>query len=447
MYSFCWWFSAAVLSIILVSCHGFLPPNAASRPSQRFFQGTASVSALRLGANAVDGVTHLSTIERVLCISDLHTDHMVNMQWLENRTSLHDDLGETDLIVVAGDISHDLETFERSLLFLTETGAQVFFVPGNHEAWLASSDLEDGSSIDKLDLIYQACERLGVLTGCTLVGGTDDKPYPLWIAPLQSWYDASLSVENLEDLCDDFGKWPWVDFIRCRWPQFRPMGGREKKIPAGLTQFFANRNKVVLEQVEASTSAWDSNAVKIQGRAVMTVSHFLPNKQSLPDWKDVSSPHFLRDQWLGHGAGNTSAKFAKVAGTELIDKQIRDELRLPKDTRQIHIFGHSHRPKDFEYDNVRYIHNPLGKPREREFSMVAPDVDLQLVWDTRKGEVPGEQIIRYWEEKGGGLDALKLRMSKSRRPSRYKHVHAKVKRDAAHTPQLKEQRNQGRNHH
>jgi predicted phosphodiesterase len=445
MSSFCWWFSVALLSIILVECRGFMPPNAASRPSQGFFQGAdASVSVLRARASAADGVTHLSTIERVLCISDLHTDHMVNMKWLENRTSLHDDLGETDLIVVAGDISHDLETFERSLLFLTETGAQVFFVPGNHEAWLASSELEDGSSVDKLDLIYQACERLGVLTGCTLVGGTDDKPYPLWIAPLQSWYDGSLSLENCEDLCDDFGKWPWVDFIRCRWPGFLPMGGREKKIPAGLTQFFAKRNKVILEQVEASTSVWDSNAVKIQGHAVMTVSHFLPNKQSLPDWKDLSSPHFLRDQWLGHGAGHMSAKFAKVAGTELIDKQIRDELHLPKDTRQIHVFGHSHRPKDFEYDNVRYIHNPLGKPREREIFMVAPDVDLQLVWDTRKGEVPGETVIRYWEEKGGGLDALILRMSKSRRPSRYKH--AKVKRDAAHKPQLKEQRNQGRDH-
>jgi predicted phosphodiesterase len=417
----------------------------ASLPSQRF-QGAASVSVLRSLAKAVDGVTHLSTIERVLCISDLHTDHMLNMKWLENRTCLHDDLGETDLIVVAGDISHDLETFENTLLFLTETGAQVFFVPGNHEAWLSSSELEDGSSVDKLDLVYQACERLGVLTGCTLVGGTDDKPYPLWIAPLQSWYDGTLSLENCEDLCDDFGKWPWVDFIRCRWPGFRPMGGREKKIPAGLTQFFANRNKVTIEQVEASTSAWDSNAEKMQGLAVMTVSHFLPNKQSLPDWKDLSSPHFLRDQWLGHGAGHTSAKFAKVAGTDLIDKQIRDELRLPKDTRQIHVFGHSHRPKDFEFNNVRYIHNPLGKPREREIFMVAPDVDLQVVWDTRKGEIPGETVIRYWEEKGGGLDALILRMSESRRPSRSKHMHAKMKRDAARISQLKEQRNKGRNH-
>lgn len=243
------------------------------------------------------------------------------------------------------------------------------------------------------------------------------------------------------------------------------------RIPVGLTEYFLekNYNNLLLDNESSSSSSssspvdnnnnnnnsptatGDDDNTSIGG--VMTVSHFLPNKYCLPDWKDITNPDF-QDEWFNHGAPGISAKFAKVAGSALLDEQIRklfvvdeeesdnvddnnDDRHANGDTRQqqeqqqqhprsrrrlIHIFGHSHRPKDFEYDNVRYIHNPLGKPRERELHVVSPDVDFQLVWDTNTGEVPGETIIRYWEEKGGGLQALQRRImenSKSKR-SRYR---------------------------
>ena len=111
-----------------------------------------------------------------------------------------------------------------------------------------------------------------------------------------------------------------------------------------------------------------------------------------------------------------------MAGTELLDDQIRTQKKANQSMRLIHLFGHSHRPKDFEMEGVRYIHNPLGKPREREIRMVSPEVDFQTVWDTGSGEVHGETVIRYWEEQGGGLEALRSRLQKSRKQSRYRSI-------------------------
>jgi predicted phosphodiesterase len=371
------------------------------------------------GAN----VMHLSNVDRVLVLSDLHVDHIENLAWLTNRTS-QGDFSEKDLLVVAGDISHDLERLEQSFTLLLETGASVLFVAGNHEAWLSSAELKSNDSTASiLERVYQLCRRMGVLTGCTLVGGTASRPFPLYILPLDSWYDGSLAIKECRDLVQDFPKWPWVDFIRCRWP-FPGLDDRLLyKLPSVLVDFFAAYNHRVIRQFQ---DAWSSSLLSLEydprQKGILTVSHFLPNQQCLPDWKDVTSKQFLGDSWLDHGGGGVSGKFALMVGTKNLDQQIRavsQGLLLDDEVlRYIHVFGHSHRPKDFEFENIRYIHNPLGKPREREIHMVNPDVDFQVVWDTRQGEIKGETLIRYWEEKGGGVEMLRCRMKKSKRKSR-----------------------------
>jgi predicted phosphodiesterase len=345
----------------------------------------------------------LHGIERIFALSDLHTDHVDNLKWLQSRMK-HGDFSDKDLIVVAGDISHEYDRLEKSLQAMRDTGAHVFFVAGNHEAWLTKQDSEQAlTSIQKLDRVYETCRQAGVWTEPLLVSG----PHSTWVLPLQSWYDGSLTFN--QELCRDFGRWPWMDFVRCRWPidDFPPASKESGngKIPMGLTEYFLQGNRDIMAGLDLSTA-----------EAVLTVSHFLPNVQSLPDWADLNSPVFLLDEWLDHGAAGMSAKFAKVAGSALLDEQIRSLTAFSN--RQIHIFGHSHRPKDFEFGGIRYIHNPLGKPRERQMHMVSPTADFQLVWTTATGEAAGETMLRYWDEKGGGKEALWARLEKVR-PGRY----------------------------
>jgi predicted phosphodiesterase len=395
-------FVFSFLSILIPRAKSFILAPHPFAPSPRSLE-------LESTASNYESLEH---VERVFCISDLHTDNAENMEFLEKKC-LHnnnndDDDGprRNDLLVVAGDISHDMSTFQKTLRVLLELKCEILFVVGNHEAWLApKSYKEHRNSLDKLALVESACRRMGVHTETTLIGAKSS--HPLWVVPLQSWYDGSLAIEKLEKYCRDFAKWPWTDFLRCRWPEDRfpriAKSDPNARIPLGLNEFFLQCNERTLEPV-----------LKDAATSVLTVSHFLPNCQSLPDWKDLNSPVFLDDEWLDHGAAPTSAKFAKVAGSSSLDTQIRSLLN-PSRQRLIHKFGHSHRPKDFVYDSVRYIHNPLGKPREREMRLISPNVDFQLVWDTRTGEVEGEEVVRYWEQYGGGADALKKRLVEHRK--------------------------------
>lgn len=395
-------------------------PTAITSSSSLYLASSSSSSS-----SAEDPViSRLDNIRRVYCLSDLHTDHVLNLEWLRKRmekTEKNCTLGSQDLLVIAGDISHDEETFAETIQCLQSTNCQVVFVVGNHEAWLTKEERDAGiDSIQKLESVYQVCREYGVIVDPCYI---PDETNPLIILPMQSWYDGSLSFN--EEFCKGFEYWPWVDFIRCQWPkQFDNVdGGSDSRIPVGLVEDFHTKSNLpnihnVQEVLEQDPSI-----------SLLTVSHFLPNLQSLPDWKDLEATEFDLDTWLDHGGREISAKFAKVAGSALIDEQLR--TILPRTTTQststrdhIHVFGHSHRPKDFTYEGIRYLHNPLGKPRERQLHLIAPDVDFQLVWDfdstndSGGGQVEGETILRYWDEKAGGKEKLWERMQKVR-PGRY----------------------------
>lgn len=338
----------------------------------------------------------LDDVERVYGLSDLHVDKADNREWLAEHC--HKKLSTGDLLVVAGDVSHKYDRLQHVFETIQSTGARVIYVPGNHEAWISTKDEEEGrNSYAKLKKIEQLCRDNGVLVDPTLITNDDAS---LWIVPLLSWYDASLTIPGCEDLCTDFMHWPWTDFRACQWTDHPPAAQSTNsintgKVPMGLAQYYHEQNMAGIDFVKQSLAENDAS--------VMTMSHFLPNMQCLPDWKDLSSDTFLREEWMDHGGPGTSAKFAKVAGSQDLEEQIRS---IGSD---IHVFGHSHRPKDFCYKGIRYVHNPLGNPRERLLYMVSPDVDFQLLWEGGS-LVEGNQVMRLWEEEGGGTLALQKRL-------------------------------------
>ena len=433
----------------------------------------------RIGRESSDIDDNLGDVRRIFAISDLHTDSVVNMQWLidrctSTRRSISSDdaanttPGPNDALIIAGDISHDLDILRESLSTIVDNlGCHVFFIPGNHEAWIGGQKMDDmgiSNSFDKLQLVEEVCKDLGVHTTPKLVGPGSNGGRAAWIVPIWSWYDGTLALSGCEDLCDGFGTWPWVDFARCEWGEkYRGMmpsddssraGNTDididsryqisgfERIPRGLAEEFASWNAPSIDKVRESIDKWE-DASNLPG--LITYSHFLPSRRTLPDWKVPSSDVFQRDEWLDHPVPEVSAKFAYVAGSQRIDDQIRsiapsqsvstsystgtsaDLQHLP---RHIHVFGHSHRPKDFCYDGIRYIHNPVGKPVEREMNMISDAFDYQLIWDASSdiGEVSsGETIIRYWEQWGGGVKLLAENMAKRRRSRRNRRAGAGFK--------------------
>lgn len=122
---------------------------------------------------------------RVFVVSDLHTDYYENMAWVRG---LSRERHKNNVLLVAGDVAETCKNFISTMLLLKDRFAHVFYVPGNHDLWCRHEDSSCFDSLQKLDKLLDACQRIGVETKPVMLDG-------LGIIPLFSWYHESFDQE------------------------------------------------------------------------------------------------------------------------------------------------------------------------------------------------------------------------------------------------------------
>ena len=242
---------------------------------------------------------------RIFAISDLHVDYRQNAEWLANL-SRSDFTG--DVLILAGDLSDNLDRIERSIALLAERFAQVLYVPGNHDLWVLR-DRDIASSFEKFHRVRTAVAQGGGSMQSYRTGSTA-------IVPLFGWYDYSFG-EPSEEL-----RRRWMDYRACRWP--------DEATEEDITRHFTAMNEPVAQR---------------DTPLVITFSHFMPRLDLMPSF-----------------APPKARLLFPVLGTDELDAQIR------RAGSSIHIYGHSHINRRALRDGIVYINNAFGYPREGRFT-------------------------------------------------------------------------------
>lgn len=240
---------------------------------------------------------------RLFLGSDFHVDYRQNLDWLRalSRADFTD-----DVLVVAGDLSDELDLVKTCFDELVPRYRKLLFLPGNHDLWTARSG--KGPSFEKFETLNDLCQGYGIETGTMTLGKT-------LIVPLLAWYDYSFGEPGPTI------RRGWMDFYKCNWDGLEP---------AEVAARFDAMN------VMPDTSSFDT---------VYSVSHFVPRIDLMP--ARYPEKH--------------KALFP-VLGTDRLEHRIRS-LGSTK-----HFYGHSHLNRNKEIDGVTYINNAFGYPKETEIS-------------------------------------------------------------------------------
>lgn len=251
---------------------------------------------------------------RIFVTSDLHFDYQENERWFANLSNSD---FQKDIIIIAGDISENIQTIQRCFELLCAKFLHVLFVPGNHDLWIYN-DKNTKSSLDRFTDVMQLAEKTGVVTQPFQYNGVG-------IIPLLGWYDFEFGMPN-EDL-----QQAWMDFKACRWP--------DDWSTKDITRFFTDKNTTV-SPTDCTT--------------LISFSHFLPRIDILPAFIPVSFDYLH-----------------PIMGSPILEKQVR--ILNP----DIHIYGHSHINQHITLDAITYINNAFGYPSETRIAKKA----LQCVFE------------------------------------------------------------------
>lgn len=233
---------------------------------------------------------------RVWATSDLHIDYKENLDWFLQLSEMD---YQQDILVIAGDITHDLKEVQKLFESLVPKFFKVLFVPGNHDVWLKAKGEEDS---------FKKFYQLLALANAT---GVQTRPFvspALSIVPIFAWYDFSFGQPSAAI------RRAWVDFKACKWMM-------EEE---ALTDYFLQMNEPFLQQ---------------KSKEIISFSHFLPRASLIPS----NVPKLVKS-------------LLPVFGSSRIEEQLK---RLKTD---LHIYGHSHLNRSVQKDGIWYLNNAFGYP-------------------------------------------------------------------------------------
>ena len=247
----------------------------------------------------------LNSAMKVYTVSDVHVDYPENMDWI---LSLNSTSYLEDILVLAGDVSHNLKDLTRVLHSLKTKFKAVHFIPGNHELWVENGKLS--CSLEKFEAVRELCDSLEVKLRTANYG-------KLSVVPLFSWYDFSFGEP------DRYLTLAWRDFRACSWPVH--LGSC-----VDVNDHFLELNR---EQLDVSNEV------------VISYSHFLPRIDVMPSY----IPEDRR-------------RIYPVLGSDGLGEQLK---QLNPD---IHIYGHSHVNQSVELEKIRYVNNAFARPTENQIA-------------------------------------------------------------------------------
>ncbi|WP_456441480.1 metallophosphoesterase family protein [Caldithrix abyssi] len=261
---------------------------------------------------------------RIWILSDIHVDFVDNQRWLEQISALE---YRDDALILAGDVTHNFELFQKILKDLRRKFKHLFFAPGNHDLWIRGTAFND--SLEKFEALLKFCQDAQITMEPALL---NDAKRKIGIIPIFSWYHLKQETgtlylpkpgeEQLQRL--------WSDFHFVRWPNhhFKPV------------EYFVELNGRPASFTEADL--------------IITFSHFLPRQETM-----FSKNRKIDGQRMKKFDRLPQFNFSQVAGSTLIEKKLR-QFRA-----DIHVYGHQHINRDKVIDGVRYVSHCLGYPEER----------------------------------------------------------------------------------
>lgn len=175
------------------------------------------------------------------------------------------------------------------------------------------------------------------------VAVADDKA--VLVVPLLSWFHSAFDAEP------ELDGWEYQvpvtaasDFQKVSWPF--PLSLHDDSVAELLDE----RNDAHYPIDLGPSIGKVSSFVELCGKckegafsAVLSLSHFLPRIELLPERRYMAFPHLM-----------------KIVGSKFLGRRV-DRLRPT-----CHVFGHTHYGWDSEIDGVRYMQGALGSAMERK---------------------------------------------------------------------------------